>query len=153
MQWLRAQLDEDERIARKATHHEDYGTWTAKRIQSQESGRTRWAVFDSVDDCVVSDVDAEGTEPEGVARHLELWDPARVLREIDAKRRIIGMYATALDDRLVLRERMRAVIKSDPDEFSRLHRQESRLVDVAEGLRPVVRLLMLPYADRPGWMP
>ncbi|WSW31024.1 DUF6221 family protein (plasmid) [Streptomyces sp. NBC_01003] len=75
---------------------------------------------------------------------------SRRLREIDAKRRIIGMYATALEDRAALRVRMREVIDSDADEFGRLHLPESRLIDEAQGLSPAARLLAPPYADRPG---
>ena len=66
VQWLRAQLDEDERIARAA--------------DAQLSNVfTRIGMFD----------------PEMAAdeRHIMEHRPARVLREIDAKRRIIELHA------------------------------------------------------------
>ncbi|MEV5085930.1 DUF6221 family protein [Streptomyces sp. NPDC056159] len=83
--------------------------------------------------------------------HIVRHDPARVLRELDAKRRILALYATATEDRTALRARMREVIDKDPDEFSRLHRQESELIEMAGRMAPVVRLLALPYVDRPGY--
>ena len=61
--WLRAQLDEDERIAEAARQ----GFWT-EVIASGYLG-LQVAV--------------------GEARHIAVHDPARVLREIDAKRRTL----------------------------------------------------------------
>ncbi|MFH8737183.1 DUF6221 family protein [Streptomyces sp. NPDC017964] len=40
---------------------------------------------------------------------------------------------------------------NEPDEFARLHREENRLIEVAESLAPVVALLALPYTDWPGY--
>lgn len=134
--WLGEQLDEDERIARRAT--------------VRQAGGGSWAYDES-------DVQAESGL--GVARrivpvhgeHIARHDPARVLREIDAKRQIIAPYSAALAEREAIRARMREVIYKEPDEFARLHRQESRLIESAEALAPVVVLLALPYADRPGY--
>ncbi|MER6126665.1 DUF6221 family protein [Streptomyces sp. NPDC001795] len=83
--------------------------------------------------------------------HVTEHDPRRMLREIDTKRRILDLYTTAADGRSTLRARMREVIDSDTDEFSPLHRQENRLVETIEHVAPVVYVLALPHADRPGF--
>lgn len=139
-QWLRAQLDEDERIARAAT----LGPWVQSGI-----GDYGWTVdFGRPGAGVETDGSEQGlADADFIAAH----NPARVLREIAAKRRILDLYATAVEDRLALRARMREVIHSDPVEFGRLQLQENELVKTAECLDPVARLLALPYAGRPGY--
>jgi hypothetical protein len=72
------------------------------------------------------------------AEHIARWDPARVLAEVDAKRRILDEVvedATGLDMSVDLDRRTRP-----RDEVT-----EPYLGDV------LVRLLALPYADRPGY--
>ncbi|WP_405634438.1 DUF6221 family protein [Streptomyces sp. NBC_00056] len=140
VQWLGAQLDEDERLARAAT----LGPWVQSGI-----GDYGWTVDFGRPGAGVETADTEQglADADFIAAH----NPARVLREIDAKRRILAPYAAALEQRQVIRARMRRVIDSDPDEFGRLHRKENRLIDVAESLAPVVALLALPFADRPGY--
>ncbi len=90
--WLRAQLDDDERVAQSAYY------WSP----------TGW--FDV---------------PDSAREHLDRWDPARVLAEVDAKRRILdGMI--------------------DDDGFLR--------GNIASGTAwPVIVLLAAAYADRPGY--
>ncbi|MFE9127067.1 DUF6221 family protein [Streptomyces sp. NPDC007148] len=153
VKWFGAQLDEDERIARAASWTDDANAWHAEPspFGARDAGQ-RWYIEDAIDDGVVSHVDPAASDHEGVARHIAEWDPARVLREIDSKRRVLGVYASALKDRAALRDRMREVVDSDPDEFYRLHRQESDLIGRARQLGPIVRLLALPYADRPGYL-
>ncbi|MFE7128935.1 DUF6221 family protein [Streptomyces sp. NPDC057617] len=143
--FLRARLDDDERVARAATP----GPWRldstihAELLNAGDGttviGGGRWggeaSVFESTEDAI----------------HIAEWDPSRVLREIDAKRRIVDIYADALEERAALRARMREVIHSDSDEFGRLHQQESELIEAAERAAPVVRLLAMPYGDRPGY--
>jgi hypothetical protein len=76
VQWLRAQLDEDERIARAATP----GPW------EQVPDRVGWlasAEYWHVVDCSGTPAARENAE------HVAVWAPARVLREIDAKRRTL----------------------------------------------------------------
>jgi hypothetical protein len=69
-----------------------------------------------------------GIGHEADARHIARHDPARVLAEVEAKRRVI----TAEQDRVLeegpLPERMRGEIETD-----------------------VLRLLTLPYADHPDY--
>jgi hypothetical protein len=93
--WLGVQLDEDERTARAATWHDDAGTWTAHQSEYDSPRRSerRWFIIDSMDDGVITDVDPEASQPDGVARHIAEWDPERVLREIDAKRQALDHYA------------------------------------------------------------
>ncbi|MBA4865942.1 hypothetical protein H1V43_32280 [Streptomyces sp. PSKA54] len=132
VQWLRAQLDEDERVARGCSGR---AWWEHPKNWVSAPPLNRIAL-------VVHD---------GDRGHVVRHDPARVLREIDAKRGIVGLYASALEERAALRARMREVIHVDPDEFGRLHRQESELIESAERMLPVVRLLAVPYADQPGY--
>ncbi|MFJ6061624.1 DUF6221 family protein [Streptomyces tendae] len=90
VRWLRAQLDEDERTARAASWTGDANTWHAEPSPyGARNGGQRWYVEDAMDDGVVSHVDPAASDDEGVARHIAEWDPARVLREIDAKRRTL----------------------------------------------------------------
>ncbi|MGW2938602.1 DUF6221 family protein [Streptomyces sp. NPDC001156] len=140
VRWFGEQLDEDERIARTATP----GPWQQSGI-----GDYGWTVSFGRPGAGVEAEDSDQGRAD--ADHIAEHDPARVLREIHSKKLILGMYATALKDRAALREGMREVVDSDPDEFNRLHRQESDLIGGARGLSPVVRLLALPYADRPGY--
>lgn len=87
VRWLGEQLDEDERIARAATA----GPWLvdcesyAEAIIAGDGTSViaggRWggeaSAFESTED----------------ALHIAAHDPARVLREIDAKRRIVDRFA------------------------------------------------------------
>ncbi|MCX5435560.1 DUF6221 family protein [Streptomyces sp. NBC_00063] len=80
VQWLGEQLDEGERIA-----------WTAgeNAWRRQEFPSDAVAVYDSNGDVAVYD---EGWPSEGRAEHIVEHDPARALREIDAKRRALDHY-------------------------------------------------------------
>lgn len=89
VQWLGQQLDEDERIAKAATDgpwHVDHELYpesinAADGVQVIAGGR--WggeaSVFESTED----------------ALHIARHDPARVLREIDAKRRMLARHHAA----------------------------------------------------------
>jgi hypothetical protein len=81
--FVREQLDEDERIAREATP----GPWAADDDQE---------VYSEVDDGPLNEPSVancyrnprtgdRGANPQHIARH----DPARVLREVEAKRKIL----------------------------------------------------------------
>ncbi|MFE6165322.1 DUF6221 family protein [Streptomyces sp. NPDC056486] len=126
VQWLGEQLDEEQREAEDALKKT---TTTRRRIGG------RW-----VEDVV---------QPPEWRRSA--WSPARVLREIDADRRILDLYVTAVAERVALRTRMRALTDKELDEFGRLHAQESVLIETGRRLAPIVRLLALPYEDRPGY--
>ncbi|MFE6428145.1 DUF6221 family protein [Streptomyces rochei] len=150
VQWLRAQLDEDKRIVEVALRYVD-ADW---RRDDEENVALASSLTLAGKQEVAITADRwrrSMIEGPGVVMHVAEHDPARVLREVDAKGRILDLFATAVDDRVALRTRMREVIDTDPDEFGRLHREESKLIEAAEYLAPVVRLLALPYADRPGY--
>lgn len=140
VRWLGEQLDQDERIAQAAT----LGPWVQSGI-----GEYGWTVDFGRPGAGVETEDSEQglADADFIAAH----NPARVLRELGAKRQTLALYTGALEEREALRARMRKVIDSDPNEFRRLHAQESDLIETARRLAPVVRLLALPYADRPGY--
>jgi hypothetical protein len=125
--WLRAQLEEDERIARAACWDEQSDVWVARPPQASYE---RYTVVDYCDDGVVA-VTPENADVEGVGAHVAEWDPARVLREIDAKRRMLAVHRPYVPE---------------PDQSC---------LGCAGGIMfsscPIVRLLALPYADRPGY--
>ena len=124
VEWLRAQLDEDERIARAATpgpwvDQGGYVTDVGPRVQVTDYG--------------TQDGEPEEDGPQGRAdsAHIAEHDPARVLREIDAKRRLLAVHRPYV---------------AEPDQAC---------LGCAGGIEfercPVVRLLALPYVDRPGY--
>lgn len=128
VQWLRAQLDEDERTAREACKYaeaewrldEDGETvlWWPPEPHIAEKEREKGLT-------VVSDRWRGQTIESGGARlapHIVRHDPARVLREIDAKRRLIGRINT-----------------------------HATIMGWDEVHGDLLRSLALPYADRPGY--
>ncbi|MEU3507647.1 DUF6221 family protein [Streptomyces longwoodensis] len=108
--WLRAQFDADERIARACSGN---GEWEAEHI----------AIYGP-------DLGVE------VRAHMAAHDPARVLREIEAKRAIVSRYEFAAKEA----ERL-ALAGSDPEVW----------IQVSGALQSCVLCLALPYADRPGY--
>jgi uncharacterized protein DUF6221 len=73
--FLKARLDEDEQAARDA-HYE------GQRWLSEEEDVCRWP-----DDELVHIADRKRD-----ARHIARWDPARVLAEVQAKRRLLTQF-------------------------------------------------------------
>ncbi|QDN64499.1 hypothetical protein FNV66_00890 (plasmid) [Streptomyces sp. S1D4-14] len=143
VRWLRAQLDEDERIAKAAsgsTVFGEPGSWKAKpetygpRVTvgpgendywDREANPQVWRCDDPQDDCgeVSAGMMAEGD-------HIAEHDPARVLREIGAKRQALDHYA----------------------EFRRLATGGERAYRLAVGAVAMqIQIMALPYADRPGY--
>jgi hypothetical protein len=121
--WLRAQLDDDERVARAA----DSGRWLP-----EDKGITFEYRADDFHDGeaqarLVADTRANQW-------HIARWDPARVLAEVDAKRRILDRYEDAL------------ARQQDPE-----HSQVAAHVQVEEYEDWILPSLALPYADRPGY--
>jgi hypothetical protein len=81
VQWLRAQLDEDERIARAASP----GPWRANAEHDEVL---------AVDEITAAEGFAlSGGQLRATVDHIAEHDPARVLREIDAKRRLVDLHA------------------------------------------------------------
>ncbi|MDN3244131.1 DUF6221 family protein [Streptomyces sp. ZSW22] len=121
VQWLRAQLDEDEQAARAAggeawQWEHGYGDMCNDRTCPYGELATDEVVIMQVHGF---DVRADDRQ---VADHIARHDPARVLREIDAKRRMVTEGAE-----------YQAGMYGYPE------------------MRTVLRLLALPYADRPGY--
>jgi hypothetical protein len=122
--WLRAQLDDDERVAREATsgdwHWVDPGgpVKLALVAGAYDHG---WHVVVPVRGEMVTRYDSD---------HIARWDPNRVLAEVDAKRRILDWIEGA-------QAAAGAPPGFDPQD--------------AEALTHAVRLLALPYANRPGY--
>lgn len=128
--FLRARLAVDEQVAREATA----GQWrNAPTSRHYEDGAgPSEAVFTALPDTgaiVVARTGARGDRNGMVnAEHIARHDPARVLAEVDTKRRIVDGLAEALD----------------------------RHADYITGtftVEDVLRLLALPYADHPDYQP
>ncbi|AYD81674.1 hypothetical protein SEA_KROMP_73 [Streptomyces phage Kromp] len=124
VQWLRAQLDEDEAKARACPGN---GEWTASDIAIYGTGLSS-----------------------EVREHMAEHEPARVLREIEAKRQVITKYTTAVDrmaELAALIERVKAegqsTLMPEMERATAIHRRDV--------LSEVLRLFASPYADRPGY--
>ncbi|MET9705357.1 DUF6221 family protein [Streptomyces griseus] len=133
VQFLRARLDEDEQAARAATWDEwDSAHWTARPPQASYE---RYTVADHLDDGVVV-VTPENADADGVGQHVARQDPARVLREVEAKRRILDEVVPEMDGMTSQIHGEFGVGPLDSDDYESL------------GL---LRLLGLPYADHPDY--
>lgn len=78
-EFMRARLDEDERVARAATP----GTWSAA-----ESYPDAWVIDGPTHN--IANENSRGDISRGDAMHIARHDPARVLREVEAKRLIVA---------------------------------------------------------------
>lgn len=122
--WLHGQLDEDERVALATqAEHCDVFDGTGIVVMHAATG-TRSVTLTST-----------------VATYLARWDPARVLAEIEVKRRI-----------LVTLQIMRTPVPTPPG-YPAAARAMKIEVELAEeqAAELLLRLLALPYAGRPGW--
>lgn len=122
--FLRAQFDEDELVARRVKAETD-GTWawTYRNVHAVDmsTGKTQHIAT---------------TDTGAQAVYVGLWNPDRVLTEVDAKRKIVDMY----------------------DHHTRCAREDSeagspsRAVEtIRDTLHSVLLDLAQPYADRPGF--
>lgn len=105
--FLRAQLDEDERVA-KALDPQRHRDLATEVLSTAKPGAHLHAL------------------------HVARWDSARVLAEVEAKRRILDLAPGAV---------MRALATQDPD-------FRDGYVAAHED---AIKALALPYAGRPGW--
>jgi len=128
--WLRAQLDEDEAVANSATS----GPW------SNDDPLACDGVFAKAIDNFVVDCDYVRMGPFAVhnATHIARHDPARVLAEVEAKRRILDLH--------------HGDWPYDPEDGP----GDYSWTEQCQGCYkpapcPTVCLLALPYADRPGY--
>lgn len=116
--WLRAQLDDDERVATAIFHDH---TWSAYI----EGGDDGWAIegaHSGEPSCIVCD--------EAMAAHIARHDPARVLREVEAKRRLLDECEAAV------------AFSSSPD---------TPAGGYASALMAAARLMTEGFSDRPGY--
>ncbi len=124
VQFLRARLDEDEALAREAPA----GPWHIGNA------------VDPTQPCSVHTFPSVRLVADGlnwlVAEHIAHHNPARVLREIDAKRGVVDRYEFACKE----------AAATDIDEEER----ETR-VQVAAAFQSCTLLLASVYADRPGY--
>jgi DNA-binding transcriptional regulator YbjK len=154
-QWLRAQIDEDERIARSATS----GPWRDHDTHLGQYGHTATVLSGEGNDTdlrawLPSMSQESWDETRNVwadAAHIAAHDPARVLREIDAKRQVLDRYvgaAQAVEELATVRQQLHArgqdVLMTELEQESAVHRRDT--------LHGVLHLLALPYADRPGYL-
>ncbi|MFE4420419.1 DUF6221 family protein [Streptomyces sp. NPDC056817] len=137
-EWLRAQLDADEQIAREATP----GPWQnapTARHHATASGRSEEAVFASPPDAGATIVAATGEAAERRhlvdAEHIVRHDPSRVLREIDAKRQLLELHHSIELPTEALDACAECEVTGAYPEYP----------------CRTLRLLALPYADRPGY--
>lgn len=123
VQWFGEQLDEDERIARAAT----LGPWVQSGI-----GDYGWTVDFGRPGAGVETADSDQglADADFIAAH----HPARVLREIDAKRQLIRMTEQVTEQ------------AESPDYLVNGPAKMSLVI-----LKPVLRHLAGVYADRPGY--
>ncbi|MGW3711363.1 DUF6221 family protein [Streptomyces albogriseolus] len=124
VRWLRAQLDEDERTARATAWSASTQTdnpWDAQPPRHEGEGWTVWAKVGRF--LMFRDLE------EADARHIAEHDPARVLREIRAKRQIIEQHER------YAAERRRMMGGWDPQSDD----------------SPILAALAAVYADRPGY--
>lgn len=120
LQWLREQLDDDERTARAATD----GPWTTmgQRVLDPSPPSNRLGIGMAVGHAAAS---ADYNE---TAEHIARHDPARVLREIEAKRQIVDLHGGNLNIDLTFCSHCEHAMPC-----------------------PTLLMLALPYADRPGY--
>ena len=116
--WLRAQLDEDEQVATEAANgYPNWDTTSDGNVVQIGTGGSGYIA-----------AGPWGGDLFEIGVHMARHDPARVLAEIAAKRRLLDWLERAWD------------AATDNDYFG---------LDVEEAKR----LLALPYADRPGYPP
>lgn len=89
--FVRQQLAEDERVAREVTELARFDEWDAAGSRvDDEIGRSNWEVVGIARPPSVPAAKA-------ISQHIARWDPARVLAEVEAKRRILDLHAPLAD--------------------------------------------------------
>jgi len=153
--FLRARLDEDGAVAREA----GAAPW-------RHNPRVRWQRPN--DDCFEEVVSAGGHgaavriastgehgDPvsKGRAQHIARWDPARVLAEVDAKRRILALHhATPSPADGPADPPVTVCVECGPDTHT-LWETDPRGARGDWYPCPTLRLLVLPYRDHPDYQP
>lgn len=132
VRWLGKQLSEDEAAAERTLSPElRAGRFRGKTIPHWKITGNGYGLIDE-DGGTVRAQNIFPAEAAHVVRH----DPARVLREIEAKRAVVARYEFAC----------REASRLDLDEGER-----EMWIRVGGALQSVVIQLAAPYADRPGY--
>lgn len=149
VRWLGEQLDVDKACAEAATWCEEAGVWHAEPSPYDTRGKNeRWYVEDAMEEGVITHVDPKASDDEGVARHIAEWDPARVLREIDAKRQLLDDYTVTARMRDEAAARIKAAGDHPDAKDLEMWDRAQREAAILEG---PVKLAALPLDDRPGY--
>jgi hypothetical protein len=141
--WLRVQLDDDERVARDAV-----GDNISPGEEWHHSDRPS-SVITGLGDSVVDDSDAHQCE------HIARWDPACVLAEVEAKRRILDLHTGTH----ACPEMRIGTYPADWPTAAPYGKAGESWEHAAGGHFdkgepcPTVRLVALPFADRSGYRP
>ncbi|MEU2924226.1 DUF6221 family protein [Streptomyces sp. NPDC007251] len=147
VQWLLAQLDEDEQIARAAGGRSEQA-WAADLSGKDPAGLPSWPVVvryvtDGRLRGAVANLPVTNERSEDRMVHIATHDPARVLREIGGKRRLIargGPFCTSDCD-----EPGNEPMDPDTNWTTPLeHHLDCAAYEAA-------KLMALPYADRPDY--
>ena len=127
VEFLRERLAEDEQTARAT----DGASWRTTSDQDDFSGDALIGYTTLRDDegSPIAD-DRDGRMSADDLTHIARHDPARVLRDVEAKREIVMQYERAHDNR-----------RAHPDDLAS--------AGALLALHGVVHLLALPYADHP----
>jgi hypothetical protein len=95
--FIAARLEEDEATARAACWDGHDDSLAAQWDCGEEKGGRYWWVGDQWDDGVVK-TSGDAGAPAGQAAHIARHDPARVLREVAAKREMLAHAERSLAD-------------------------------------------------------
>ncbi|MFZ3556450.1 MULTISPECIES: DUF6221 family protein [unclassified Streptomyces] len=139
VQWLVEQLDEDERIARAVEDHSTpwAGQWVADGVNAARTFNGHVLFYGH-------------TAPlkAGLVAHVVEHDPARVLREIEAKRQLLAAYTQTARIRDEAAARIKAAgdypDAKDIDTWDRAERE-------AAILEQPVKMAASPLDHRPGY--
>jgi hypothetical protein len=128
LRFVNDRIDEDEQAARAAVWDEDLSLHWTTHHRAQYDGR--WVVIDQADEGV-TEARPTAADDEAVAKHIARHDPARILAEVDAKRRILAIHRRYVDE------------------------PGQACLGCAGGIEweacPIVLLLALPYVDHPDF--
>lgn len=149
VRWLGEQLDTDAEAARAADVKEGDPAWWVSPVLADGDSYTVRSERDNAPIARVRrlyDDDGHTVVLDGraVAEHIAAHDPARVLREIDAKRQLVKLHGRAT---------LRAGGGAQYFDTTTVCRscEPSYQVPELSWPCPTLRLLALPYADRPGY--
>lgn len=143
--FIRARLDEDEQAALAAAQKSNRA-WRYTVIEGEPDG---YSLDLSDERVLIVDWTDEDELLPSEAAHIARHDPARVLREVEAKRKIIDehfgfLHPSGNPDRACRRCSDR---RTDDDPL--VH--DDRWLTLEPAPCPTLRLLALPYADSPDY--